>query len=214
MHFAILRVDKSECIRNSIEHREHTCDQNRFGNFTVSPTVISQTFDIFRRSPVRMQSHFFTELQESDFIFRQSRLIKVARNNCIDRYGFILQLQEVCVRTGSVRALIERRNSGRNQLFEAPSNFSICKLKRVAKRHHPFEDFGIMTETLQDLRKVRPIRIRLQPRIVNFFNFAGRFCFGNPIDLRFQDTTPKKLPVFIFAKLRVGVGKFKPIDGR
>ena len=106
-----------------------------------------------------MQSHFFTELQESDFIFRQSRLIKIARNNCIDRYGFILQLQEVCVRTGSVRALIERRNSGRNQLFEAPSNFAICKLKRVAKRHHPFEDFGIMTETLQDLWKVRPIRI-------------------------------------------------------
>ena len=83
--------------------------------------------------------------------------------------------------TGSVRALVECRDIGRNKLFFMPSEVPVGEMDGVAEFHDLAKKIRPGAKAFKDVWEASSFRVASTPRGVDLGQFTARFTIVNPI---------------------------------
>jgi hypothetical protein len=153
VHFQIALRGNAEGVCHAVKEGEHRRDVHSLGNLGLSPTVLAQDLHIFRGRAIRRLGHLGDIFEQRTVRVVELRLLKVARNQCLDRFLFCsLNPQEVSMRIQSIRTAIQPGDPAGNRFFCPAREVPFRKVDRIAEADDLAQKIRAVAKALENAR--------------------------------------------------------------
>ena len=182
VHLEIALRRNSKGIRHAIEKGKHRDDVYRFGDLGLSPAMMAQDLNVFRRGAIRRLGHLSHVFQQRTMRVVERRLFEVARSQRLDCLLFCsLNPQEVCMRIQSIRTAVEPGDPAGDRFLGPARQVPFRKVDGIAEAYDLAQEIRAMAKALKNSRHLLTPRMGA-PFVIYLRNLASRVSILDQLD--------------------------------